>query len=259
MKINYEIQEETFNQLIRRGPPEEMKPDSIQIISALAHEIRNPLTNINLAVEELISMNNNDDQKIVLDVIKRSSVRINDLLIDFLASFTDWEMRPEKHSIHELLDKVLFMCKDRIMLKNITVRKHYAVQDCKIVLDEPRMKIALTNIIVNAIEAMARNGGQLKILTKSIAEKFIIQIEDNGCGIGGSNLKNIFKHHFTTKPGGLGVGLAVTYDILRLNHVRVHVKSEVDKGTCFTLSFEKNCQKTNQQGKSNTKCSFSEQ
>lgn len=74
------------------------------------------------------------------------------------------------------------------MLKHITVRKDYAVQDCKILLNEPKMKLALTNIIINAIEAMSNKGGQLKIFTKSIAGKFILHIEDNGCGISKTNL-----------------------------------------------------------------------
>lgn len=257
MKNNYQIQEDSVDRLSRRGPPEVTKAHTTEFVSALTHEIRNPLTNINLAAEMLQSMASNDDQKMILDVIIRNSGRINDLLIDLLASFSADEMQPEKQSIHQLLDKVLFMCKDRIMLKNITVRKDYGLQDCKIVLNEPKMKIALTNIIINAIESMARKGGQLKILTKSIADKFIIQIEDNGCGIGGSNLKNIFKPHFTNKPGGLGVGLAVTYDILRLNHVRVNVRSEVGKGTCFILLFEKHYQETHQQDRTNTMPSFS--
>ena len=241
MRNNYHIQNDTIDQLSRRGPPEETNPCCMQSVSALAHEVRNPLTNINLAVEELISTNTNDDQKILLDVIKRSSGRINNLLTNLLTSFMAGDVHPGKHSLHQLLDKVLFMCKDKIMLKNVTIRKDYAGQDCNTVLNEPKMKIALTNIIVNAIEAMGSKGGQLRISTKSIADKFTIHIEDNGCGISRLNLKNIFKPFFTTKPGGLGVGLAATNDILRSNHVRVNVKSEVGKGTCFILVFEKSC------------------
>lgn len=252
MKTNYEGQEDTIDQLIRRGPPEEKNPHSIQSVSTLAHEIRNPLTNINLAVEELRSMITKEDQKTLVDIIERSSRRINNLLSDLLTSFTTKKVHQEKTSIHELLDKVIFICNDRIMLKHITVRKDYAAKDFKIVLNEPKMKIGLTNIIVNAIEAMSNKGGHLKILTKSLANKFTIQIEDNGCGISKQNLKNIFKPHFTTKPGGLGVGLAATNDILRLNHVSVIVKSEVGKGTRFILLFEKNYQETNQQGRTNT-------
>ncbi|MGZ5191442.1 MAG: sensor histidine kinase, partial [Flavisolibacter sp.] len=120
------------------------------------------------------------------------------------------------------------------------VKKDYSAYDCQKVLNEPKMKIALTNIIVNAVEAMTGEDGKLKILTRSTGDKLIIQIEDNGCGISKENLKNIFKPYFTSKPGGLGLGLAATLDILRSNHVTVKVESEVGKGTCFILSLDKN-------------------
>lgn len=207
----------------------------------LAHEVRNPLSNIKLAVEMLRSVTNNDDQKMFLDIISRGSGRINDLLLDLIAPVRAEEIKSEKYSIHQLLDEVLVMAEDRIMLKNITVRKDYGAHDCKIVLNEPKMKIALSNIIVNAIEAITREDGKLKILTKSTGDKFIIQIEDNGCGISKENVKKIFKPYFTSKPGGLGLGLVSTLDILRLNHVTVKVESEVGKGTCFILSLDKNC------------------
>jgi signal transduction histidine kinase len=100
------------------------------------------------------------------------------------------------------------------------------------------MKIALTNIIVNAIDAMSQKG-ELKIITKSIERKYAIQIEDNGCGISREDLKNIFKPYFTNKPGGLGLGLAATCDILQSNHVGVFVESEEGKGTRFILLFDK--------------------
>jgi signal transduction histidine kinase len=102
------------------------------------------------------------------------------------------------------------------------------------------MQIALTNIIINAIDAMPSENGELKLTTKSIDGKYIIQVEDNGCGISKANLKHIFKPFFTKKPGGLGLGLATTYHILKSNHVGIDVESEEGKGTLFILSFDKN-------------------
>jgi C4-dicarboxylate-specific signal transduction histidine kinase len=102
------------------------------------------------------------------------------------------------------------------------------------------MKIALTNIIINAIDAMAGIKGELTLVTKSTCHACVVQIEDNGCGISEENLKNIFKPYFTNKPDGLGLGLTTTQDILRSNHVGLNVRSVVAKGTNFTLMFEKN-------------------
>jgi signal transduction histidine kinase len=221
-------------------PPKIVQKKPGLLASALAHEVRNPLSNINLAVEMLKSMNGGDDQKIYLDIIMRSSVRINDLIKELLKYQEADEVQAEKHSIHQLLDEVLVMIEDRIMLKNIAIRKDYAAQDCKIILNGPKMKIALTNIIINAIDAMTSGKGELKLVTRSIDGNYVIQIEDNGCGIGKGDLKNIFKPYFTNKPGGLGLGLATTYHILRSNHVGVNVESNEGGGTRFMLMFEKN-------------------
>ena len=132
------------------------------------------------------------------------------------------------------------MAKDRIALKKILVTKVFAVQDDKIVLNRDMMKIALTNIIINAIDAMASEGGKLRLVTKSIHGKYVVRIEDNGCGISKENLKNIFTPYFTNKSGGLGLGLAATYDILQSNRVGVFVASKEGVGTRFVLLLDKN-------------------
>ena len=131
------------------------------------------------------------------------------------------------------------MANDRIKLKNISVSKDYAIEDCKIVLNRPQMMIALTNIIINAIDAMESEKGELKLVTKSIAGKHVIEIADNGCGISKKDLKYIFTPYYSNKPGGLGLGLATTFEILRLNHIGINVKSEVGEGTRFILLFDK--------------------
>ena len=217
-------------------PTKKRKDLQAQFASALVHEVRNPLTNINLAIEMLESTINGDDLKIYVDIIRRSSNRINSLILDLL-KYQEDEVQVEKHSIHQLLDEVLEMAGDRMRLKKIAVRKDYASNDCKIELNRLKMLIGLTNIVVNAIDAMTPGKGELKLVTKSIEGRYVIQIEDNGCGISKEKLKNIFKPYFTDKAGGLGMGLATTYHILRSNNVGVNVESEEGKGTSFILTF----------------------
>lgn len=213
---------------------------TVPFASTLAHEIRNPLTNINLSVEMLQTIIKDDNLKRYLDIIMRGSTRINQLINEFLKYQQTDEIQGEKYSVHQLLDEVFEMAKDRIALKRILVTKEFAVQDDKIVLNRHKMKIALTNIIINAIDAMAPEGGKLRLVTKSIRRKYVIRIEDNGCGISKENLKNMFTPYFTNKPGGLGLGLAATYDILQSNHVGVFVASKEGEGTRFVLLLDKN-------------------
>ncbi len=209
-----------------------------QFASALAHEVRNPLATINLAVQMLKSPVKGIDHKIYLDIIMKASGQINDLITDLLKSRQPDEMHLEKYTIHQLLDEALAMTEDRILLKNITVRKDYSTLDCKILVNKWKIKIALINIIINAIDAMHSEKGKLKLITRSINGKCIIEIEDNGIGISKENLNSLFTPYFTAKAGGMGLGLSIAIDILQANRATVQVQSEEGKGTRFILSFE---------------------
>ena len=221
------------------GPGPRMPVDDYgQIVSALAHEIRNPLTNINLSVDMLLAAAKDDEWKACLNIISRNSTRINNLLTTFLQYQEAMQVVAAGHSIHQLLEEVLDIARDRILLKNITVRKEYAAGDPQTVCNKPEMQIALTNIVLNAIEAMVPGKGELKLSTSSLAGQYILRIEDNGCGISKVNLATIFKPFATNRPGGLGLGLSTACNALRSNHVAVNVESEEGKGTSFILFFD---------------------
>jgi len=205
-------------------------------IYTLVHEIRNPVTNINLASEVLEQLVTDDDAKMYLHVIMRNATRIKVMLTDLLVLAQINEMSLENLSVHCLLDDVLIMNEDRIMLKKVTVRKNYSIQDIKIRIKRTEVKIALTNIIINAIEAMPEKDGLLEITTKLQHDGCVIIVKDNGCGISKENLDSIFKPYFTTKPGGLGLGLSNTKSILHSNHIEIDLQSEPGKGTTFILS-----------------------
>jgi signal transduction histidine kinase len=212
---------------------------STRFACALAHEVRNPLTNINLSIDMLNSAITDVELKTYVDIITRSSKRINHLINALLLYQEAKEPETTKHSLHHLLDEALMLNADRIMLKKIGVRKEYGAGDGKICVDKAKIGIALTNIIINAVEAMSAQGGELTLVTRSIANKYVIEITDNGTGIKKEQLQDIFKPHFTNKPGGMGLGLSTTLEILKNNHVVIDVSSEEGRGTCFILFFDK--------------------
>lgn len=211
----------------------------LQQASAVVHEVRNPLNNINLSVQMLEAVLKDGDLKIYLDIIKRSSARINFLISELLKEEEPVEAQVGKYSMHQLLDEVIELAGDQMALKHITITKDFTGDDYKTAMSRPQIKMALTNIVMNAIEAMPPCDGELKLVTKSIGYNYEIQIADNGCGINKEHLKYIFKPYFTNKPGGCGLGLAIVYEILRINNIRVNVASAPGKGTCFILLFGK--------------------
>lgn len=229
------------------GPPAEsmLKPVPAKITrkgpdkftSALVHEIRNPLANINLAVEILKSPLKDDAHDMYLDILTRSVSKINAAVTDLLNYLQTDAIQFKDHSVHKLLDEAVAMAEDRIMLKKITLIKEYSDFDSKVFINKQVIKIALTNIIINAIEAMSSGKGQLKLVAGSIKGIPFIEIEDNGIGIAEENLKNIFNPYFTNKPGGMGLGLSTSLKILLSNHAKIAVKSEPGQGTRFIITF----------------------
>ena len=220
-------------------PSQILQNRSLVFASALAHEVRNPLANINLAAELIISGTLDEEQKSYVEIINRGVARINNLLTDFLTSHKNEEAHSEICSVNDLVDEVLDIIKDRILLKNVDVRKLYSSIDYKILINKEEIKIALINVIINGIEAMPLNNGILKLATRMTDDKCAIEIEDNGIGISEKNLKNIFTPFFTNKPGGMGIGLSTTLDILLSNCATMDVQSQEGTGSRFTLFFDK--------------------
>jgi signal transduction histidine kinase len=218
-------------------PIQILKKKSGVFATSLVHEVRNPLTNINLAVDILSLGNINEEQEKFIEIIKRGVERINHILTSFLSSHNEDEIHPESCSVNELIEEVLFINKDRIGLKNVIVQKKFTAGNLHILVKKQEIKIALINIVVNAIEALPPSNGILTLSSGIKNDQCIIEIEDNGIGISEKNLLNIFDPYYTNKPGGMGLGLSTTMDILLSNCGTMDVQSEEGSGTHFTLHF----------------------
>ena len=100
--------------------------------------------------------------------------------------------------------------------------------------------MAFTNILINAIEAMEVNKGNLSILLEASADLYKISIKDNGQGIPKEYLSKLFDPFFTLKKNGMGLGLTASYSIIQSHKAKMHVDSNVGEGTNFLISFNKN-------------------
>lgn len=209
-----------------------------RISRTIAHEVRNPLTNINLATEQLQSeIPPGEDVTFLFEMISRNSNRINQLISDLLDSTKTSELKYVKSSINEVLNESLEFAADRIDLKHIKVIKNYDNNICPVLIDREKIKIAFLNIIVNAIEAM-NDHGTLYLSSESNNERCIIKITDTGKGLSKDDLPRLFEPYFTTKEKGKGLGLTNTQNIILAHNARINVESELDKGTSFTISFD---------------------
>ncbi len=210
-----------------------------RIARTIAHEVRNPLTNINLSVDQLRTEADSDQEErnVFYDMITRNSHRINVLITELLDSTKFIELTAEAVSVNDLLDEAVQLAADRLTLNDIKIIKNYDRNICNIAVDKEKIKIAFLNIIVNAIEAMEPGKGVLTIITYGEQNKCMIAIEDNGSGMDSETLNKLFEPYYSKKAKGTGLGLTNTENIIMSHKGNINVDSEPGKGTRFIISF----------------------
>lgn len=212
---------------------------SERLVRTLAHEIRNPLNNINLSVEELVSESKTDESAIFLEIINRNSGRIEDLITQLLDISQPKEIAIEKISLQSVMDESIAAAIDRIRLKKINLKTNYCDEPAYIIGDAVKLSIAFLNIIINAIEAMNNNDGALSIDIKDDDAKYIVSISDTGIGISEENISKLFEPYYTSKHSGMGWGLASSLNIIQSHKAHITVESDIHAGTTFIITFEK--------------------
>lgn len=209
-----------------------------RLVRTLAHEVRNPLNNITLSVEQLLQEEQkNESDRLYLDIINRNAHRINALIGELLNTSKPTDIVLKECVFQSLVDAVIATTIDRMTLKNIKLTLTVPDEPMIILVDYEKVKIALTNIVVNAIEAMEDTVGQLSVSLHATNEYSILRIEDNGCGISEENISRLYEPYFTQKRNGVGLGLSFTFNILQSHKASIDVTSKVGVGSTFIISF----------------------
>jgi PAS domain S-box-containing protein len=209
------------------------------LLRTLAHEVRNPLTNINLSVEQLKPEINSEDANIYLDIIARNCGRIDGLISELLDLSRPAEISLQKTGLKDIIDATLAAASDRIALKNIRLELVYPERPAFVMADKDKLKIAFLNILINAVEAVPAQSGVITIAVREEQpQHYKVLINDNGGGIPEENISRIFEPYFTSKTNGFGLGLAATWNILQSHRAGVDVASQLGEGTSFMLTFE---------------------
>ena len=212
-----------------------------RIARSIAHEVRNPLTNVILSVEQLkLELPPDEDYNFFIDIISNNCRRINTLITELLESSKPAELNLMPNDIKSAVDSALLLAADRIKLLNITLIKDFEADIPPFPFDLLKLRTAFLNIIINAIEAMPVTGGRLKIAINRRKNFVLVTIEDNGLGIPKENIGKLFDAFFTGKKAGMGLGLTTAQNIISTHKGTIEIESEVGSGTRFIISFNLN-------------------
>ncbi|MDB5281671.1 MAG: domain S-box protein [Bacteroidota bacterium] len=205
-----------------------------KLVRSLAHEIRNPLTNINLSVHQL-KMDIPEDKEVFIDIVERNSGRISDLINKLVNLSNPQENGSEKIDIKQIIQHSLSNALDRIKLKKIEVIESHTPDNPFIVGDKLKMQMAASNIIINAVEAVQNEEGKLWIETLYDNNIATIKITDNGAGIPAENIGHLFQPFFTGKKNGMGLGLAIAHSVIKAHNGSIDVESTPGEGCTFII------------------------
>jgi signal transduction histidine kinase len=203
----------------------------------VAHEIKNPLNSIALRLEMLRGrlLEEAPEAENEISVLSEEVTRLDRVVRTFLDFNRPVDLYFEDVDAAALVEEVVSFLKPEAQHRGVEF--HFARPGDGVIIkaDDGLLRQAVTNVAMNAIEAMEK-GGQLDIGIERNDEFCTIRISDTGPGIPQDYLNKIFQLYFTTKPKGTGIGLAMTFRAVQLHGGTIDVESEPGRGTTFRIA-----------------------
>ena len=205
-----------------------------QLSGGLAHELRNPLGTIKASAEMLnrTVSGENEIAREVAGFIASEVDRTNSLITRFLDFARPLQLRTDKADLAQTLDRAVAAAQRE--RPAVAIYKNYDPEIPPFPFDAELMERVFFNLIVNAAQA-TEDGGAVTVKTRPSADAAEIAVIDRGAGIDPKNLDSIFNPFFTTKPTGVGLGLAIVSKIVDQHGGKIAVESEPGKGSVFRV------------------------
>lgn len=210
-----------------------------KLAAGVAHEIRNPLSNIKAAVQLCLSKYEPDEMiGKHLKIILRSTNRVNRVINDLINLARPHEVSFITGDINNIINRAFDFVKERCLKQHVRVTKRFQRKLPQFYLDEKLLEESFLNIIINALDAMPK-GGRLIITTyyDYDADEIKVSFFDSGYGISEDDLGKVFDPFFTTKRDGTGLGLSLAAQTIELHKGKIHIHSKPDYGTEVTIRF----------------------
>lgn len=237
----------------RRAQSSERLAELGSMTSGLAHEIKNPLSTLNLNAqllrEDVLDSNLPEETRVAVtrrvDTLARETLRLKDILSDFLQFAGRMKLDPQPHDLGAIVHELVDFFHPQADSAGVLMRVDVPGMPVMARVDAGLLKQALLNLAINAVQAMNPEGraapgerrGELllRLEFNSLGDEARLSVIDNGPGIPAERRATIFRPYASTKPGGSGLGLATTRRIVEEHGGTVKLFNGPGGGTCFTL------------------------
>jgi signal transduction histidine kinase len=209
-----------------------------RLSSGMAHEIRNPLNAIGMSIQRLKrefvpEQEKKEEYHKFLDIVRGELLRVNRIVEEFLLS-TKSGMAMERQNLHTIVEEVVTMLREKASASDIRISNESdenATLDCQ----KERLKQVFYNLLVNGMEAMGK-GGSITISSQTENSMIRVFIRDTGPGIKKADALRIFEYYYTTKDKGMGLGLPISYMIVKDHGGDIRVLGDEGAGATFVIT-----------------------
>ena len=222
-----------------------------ELARRLAHELKNPLFPLQLTVENLLRARQQSPQQFDEIFQESSATLLAEIanLKGIISRFSEFSRMPQpqfrKIQLNDVVQDVV-----RLFQAQLNAPERAPIE-CKLELAEPMEPIgadpellhrALSNLVLNAMDAMPR-GGSLTLRTRQDRDLSYIEVSDTGSGLTAEECERLFTPYYTSKPHGTGLGLAIVQSVISDHGGRISVRSQSGRGTTFMIELPRNADK----------------
>ena len=230
-----------YERLQHRARESERLAELGTLTGGLAHEIKNPLSTIQLNLQLLGEDLAPEDPAFSrlssrLSTVQKETSRLRDILDDFLRFAGRMELVRKPTELNGMLEELVDFFSPQAQLQRVQLRLRHSDGPLIVAADERLLKQAVLNLMINSLQAMPESGGEIILSARQIDGCARLDVIDTGAGMDQEKMRRIFDAYFSTKPGGTGLGLAIARRIVQEHGGQISVNSEPGKGSDFTIS-----------------------
>ncbi|HXC93604.1 MAG TPA: cache domain-containing protein, partial [Geobacteraceae bacterium] len=231
---------ETKNLLLMKTQSELVRAEKLaavgELAAGVAHEINNPMAIIRGNAEVLLmELEPEHPSREEAEIISRQVTRVKGIVGSLLSFARQQPKNVKRVAICPILEEILRQVKHHVSLEGIEVKWEPPADEITLEADEDQLRQVFTNLIINAVQAMGK-GGTLTISTSLERGSCRVEIGDTGIGISQEKVKDVFTPFYTTKQSGTGLGLSVSYGIVKDHGGTISVRSEPGAGAVFVVT-----------------------